>query len=158
MIGSVTPPRQRHEVLGRSSSVAIHDRAAPGELQARPAISADPGSGRSGDRSRRLDPARAEPHQVHAGCDPPAGTVAPIPADGVIADAAQKPYRQILPGEDYNRYWPMWGSDGAIYYVADPVPNDKAVSISCAHSSSVCCGSANMMSRLMLFSALNPEP
>ena len=44
VIGSVTPPRQRHEVLGRSSSAAIHDRAAPGGLQARPAISARRGA------------------------------------------------------------------------------------------------------------------
>ena len=29
--------------------------------------------------------------------------------------------------ERYNRYWPMWGADGAIYFVADPLPNDKSV-------------------------------
>src|SRR5262249_28035320 len=26
-----------------------------------------------------------------------------------------------------NRYWPMWGEDGSIYFVADPLPNDKNV-------------------------------
>ena len=29
--------------------------------------------------------------------------------------------------ERYNRYWPMWGADDAIYFVADPLPNDKSV-------------------------------
>src|SRR5205085_4719739 len=25
------------------------------------------------------------------------------------------------------RYWPMWGADDAIYFVADPLANDKSV-------------------------------
>ena len=48
-------------------------------------------------------------------------------ADLWIADLNAKTYRQLLPDERYNRYWPMWGADGAIYYVADPLPNDKSV-------------------------------
>jgi tricorn protease len=48
-------------------------------------------------------------------------------ADLWIADLTAKTYRQLLPDERYNRYWPMWGADGAIYYVADPLPNDKSV-------------------------------
>ena len=48
-------------------------------------------------------------------------------ADLWIADLAAKSYRQLLPDERFNRYWPMWGADGAIYYVADPLPNDKSV-------------------------------
>jgi len=48
-------------------------------------------------------------------------------ADLWVADLGQKTYRQLLGGELYNRYWPMWSSDGNIYYVADPLPNDKAV-------------------------------
>jgi tricorn protease len=48
-------------------------------------------------------------------------------ADLWIADLAGKTYTQLLAGERYNRYWPMWGADGSIYFVADPLPNDKAV-------------------------------
>jgi len=48
-------------------------------------------------------------------------------ADLWIADLNAKTYRQLLPDERYNRYWPMWGADGAIYYVADPLPNDKSI-------------------------------
>jgi tricorn protease len=48
-------------------------------------------------------------------------------ADLWIADLAAKTYNKLLPDERYNRYWPMWGADGAIYYVADPLPNDKSV-------------------------------
>ena len=29
--------------------------------------------------------------------------------------------------EKYNRYWPMWGADDNIYFVGDPLPNDKDV-------------------------------
>ena len=47
-------------------------------------------------------------------------------ADIWVGDLAQKTYRQLLAGEQYNRYWPMWGSDNNIYYVADPVANDRA--------------------------------
>jgi len=48
-------------------------------------------------------------------------------ADLWIADLAAKTYRSLLPDERYNRYWPMWGADNAIYYVADPLPNDRSV-------------------------------
>jgi hypothetical protein len=48
-------------------------------------------------------------------------------ADIWIADLAQKTYRQLLPDDQFNRYWPMWGSDNNIYFVADPLPNEKNV-------------------------------
>jgi tricorn protease len=48
-------------------------------------------------------------------------------ADLWIADLASKTYRELLAGELYNRYWPMWGADGSIYYVADPLPNDRSL-------------------------------
>ena len=48
-------------------------------------------------------------------------------ADLWIADLAAKTYTKLLPDERYNRYWPMWGADNAIYYVGDPLPNDKTV-------------------------------
>jgi tricorn protease len=48
-------------------------------------------------------------------------------ADLWIGDLAAKTYRQLLADERYNRYWPMWGADGNIYFVADPLPNDKTI-------------------------------
>jgi tricorn protease len=48
-------------------------------------------------------------------------------ADLWVADLTSKGYRKLLPDERYNRYWPMWGADGAIYFVADPLPNDRSV-------------------------------
>jgi len=48
-------------------------------------------------------------------------------ADLWIADLAGNRYTQLLADERYNRFWPMWGADGAIYFVGDPVANDKAV-------------------------------
>ena len=39
--------------------------------------------------------------------------------------SANKTYTKLLADEHYNRYWPMWGADDAIYFVADPLPNDK---------------------------------
>jgi tricorn protease len=48
-------------------------------------------------------------------------------ADLWVGDLAQKTYRRLLGDERYNRYWPMWGPNDQIYYVADPLPNDKAV-------------------------------
>jgi len=48
-------------------------------------------------------------------------------ADIWVADLAAKTYRQILPGESFNRFWPMWGSKDEIYFIADPLPNDKAI-------------------------------
>ncbi len=48
-------------------------------------------------------------------------------ADLWLANLTDKTYTKLLPDERYNRHWPMWGADGAIYYVADPLPNDKHV-------------------------------
>ena len=48
-------------------------------------------------------------------------------ADLWIADLAAKTYTKLLGDEQYNRYWPMWGADDAIYFVADPLPNEKSV-------------------------------
>ena len=48
-------------------------------------------------------------------------------ADLWVADLTGKTYRQLLPDERYNRYWPMWGADDAIYFVADPLPNDRSI-------------------------------
>ena len=36
-------------------------------------------------------------------------------------------YTKLLGDEQYNRYWPMWGADGSIYFVGDPLPNEKSV-------------------------------
>ncbi len=47
-------------------------------------------------------------------------------ADLWIGDIAKKTFRKIG-DERYNRYWPMWGPKDEIYYVADPLPNDKSV-------------------------------
>jgi tricorn protease len=49
-------------------------------------------------------------------------------ADLWIADIAAKSYTKLLADEQYNRYWPMWGADGSIYFVGDPLPNEKSVS------------------------------
>jgi tricorn protease len=48
-------------------------------------------------------------------------------ADLWIANLGDKTYTKLLGEEQYNRYWPMWGADNAIYFVADPLPNDKSV-------------------------------
>ena len=48
-------------------------------------------------------------------------------ADLWIANLADKTYTKLLGDEQYNRYWPMWGADDSIYFVADPLPNDKSV-------------------------------
>jgi tricorn protease len=48
-------------------------------------------------------------------------------ADLWIADLGPKTYRPLLAGDDYNRYWPMWGADNNIYYVADPLSNEASV-------------------------------
>ena len=50
-------------------------------------------------------------------------------ADLWVADLAQQTYRPLLAGEQYNRYWPMWGTDNNIYFVADPLPNERAGSV-----------------------------
>jgi len=48
-------------------------------------------------------------------------------ADLWIADLTEKTYTKLLGDEQFNRFWPMWGADNAIYFVADPLPNDKTV-------------------------------
>jgi len=48
-------------------------------------------------------------------------------ADLWVANLGNQTYTKLLPDEHYNRYWPMWGADDAIYFVADPLPNDKSV-------------------------------
>jgi tricorn protease len=48
-------------------------------------------------------------------------------ADLWITNLRTRTYTQLLAGEQYNRYWPMWGADDAIYFVADPLPNEKSV-------------------------------
>ena len=46
-------------------------------------------------------------------------------ADLWIADLSARSYTKLLPDEKYNRYWPMWGADNQIYFVGDPLPNEK---------------------------------
>jgi tricorn protease len=48
-------------------------------------------------------------------------------ADLWIADLATRTYTKLLGDEQYNRFWPMWGTDNAIYFVGDPLPNDKSI-------------------------------
>ncbi len=48
-------------------------------------------------------------------------------ADLWIADLEQKTYTKLLGDEKYNRFWPMWGPKDEIYFVADPLPNEKGL-------------------------------
>jgi tricorn protease len=48
-------------------------------------------------------------------------------ADLWVADLASRTYTKLLPDERYNRYWPMWGADDAIYFVGDPLPSERTV-------------------------------
>jgi tricorn protease len=48
-------------------------------------------------------------------------------ADLWVADLAAKTYTKLLGDERYNRLWPMWGADGSIYFVADPLANDRGL-------------------------------
>ncbi len=48
-------------------------------------------------------------------------------ADLWVADLAQKTYRKLLPDEQHNRFWPMWGANDNIYFVADRLPNEKGI-------------------------------
>lgn len=48
-------------------------------------------------------------------------------ADMWVTNLTDKSYTKLLGDERYNRYWPMWGADDAIYFVADPLPNEKTV-------------------------------
>jgi tricorn protease len=48
-------------------------------------------------------------------------------ADLWVANLTSNTYTKLLADERYNRFWPMWGADDSIYFVADPLPNDKTV-------------------------------
>ena len=48
-------------------------------------------------------------------------------ADLWVANLADKTYTKLLGDEQYNRYWPMWGADNGIYFVGDPLPDDRSV-------------------------------
>jgi tricorn protease len=48
-------------------------------------------------------------------------------ADLWVANLTAGTYTPLLADVHYNRYWPMWGADGNIYFVADPLPNDNSV-------------------------------
>jgi tricorn protease len=48
-------------------------------------------------------------------------------ADLWVTNLADKSYTKLLPDERYNRYWPMWGADDNIYFVGDPLANEKNV-------------------------------
>lgn len=48
-------------------------------------------------------------------------------ADLWLANLSDKTYTKLLGDEQYNRYWPMWGADETIYFVGDPLPNEKTV-------------------------------
>ncbi len=48
-------------------------------------------------------------------------------ADLWVADLSSKTYRQLLADQRYNRYWPMWGTDDSIYFVADLLPSEPSV-------------------------------
>src|SRR5262245_11381113 len=48
-------------------------------------------------------------------------------ADLWVTNLADKSYTKLLADEKYNRYWPMWGADDNIYFVGDPLPNEKNV-------------------------------
>jgi tricorn protease len=48
-------------------------------------------------------------------------------ADLWVANLSNNTYTKLLGDERYNRYWPMWGADDAIYFVADPLPNDRNI-------------------------------
>ncbi|HET7698024.1 MAG TPA: S41 family peptidase [Vicinamibacterales bacterium] len=48
-------------------------------------------------------------------------------ADLWIARLSDSSYTRLLGDEQYNRYWPMWGADNHIYFVADPLPNDRSI-------------------------------
>jgi tricorn protease len=48
-------------------------------------------------------------------------------ADLWVTNLTDKSYTKLLGDEKYNRYWPMWGADDNIYFVADPLPNEKTL-------------------------------
>ncbi len=48
-------------------------------------------------------------------------------ADIWVADLAAKTAKPLLAGATYNRYWPMFAGNDEIYFVGDPLPNEKNV-------------------------------
>jgi len=48
-------------------------------------------------------------------------------ADLWIMDVAAKKSRRLGEEAQYNQFWPMWGNKGEIFFVADRLPNEKAV-------------------------------
>ncbi len=48
-------------------------------------------------------------------------------ADLWIANLGAKTFTKLLGDEQYNRFWPMWSADGSIYFVGDPLPNDRTI-------------------------------
>jgi tricorn protease len=48
-------------------------------------------------------------------------------ADLWIMDVAAKKFRKLVDDAQYNQFWPMWGNKGEIFFVADRLPNEKAV-------------------------------
>ena len=48
-------------------------------------------------------------------------------ADLWVADLSARTYTKLLGDEKFNRYWPMWGPKDEIYFVADPLPNEKTL-------------------------------
>ena len=54
-------------------------------------------------------------------------TAAATPPTSGLPTSADKTTRSCWPTSSYNRYWPMWGADDSIYFVGDPLPNEKSV-------------------------------
>ena len=48
-------------------------------------------------------------------------------ADIWVANLAAKTATPVLAGAGYNRYWPMFAGKNGIYFVGDPLPDDKHV-------------------------------
>ena len=48
-------------------------------------------------------------------------------ADLWIMDVAAKKFRKLADDAQYNQFWPMWGNKGEIFFVADRLPNEKAI-------------------------------
>jgi tricorn protease len=48
-------------------------------------------------------------------------------ADIWVADLGAKTYKAVLPGAEYNRFWPMFAGKDEIYFVGDPLPNEKGL-------------------------------
>jgi tricorn protease len=48
-------------------------------------------------------------------------------ADLWVADASGKGAKAVLPGAEYNRFWPLFAGKDELYFVGDPLPNEKNV-------------------------------